>query len=115
MERFAEALEDPSFGLTYTALTGKRKQSVRDAERLFSSSMVQFMKKKGYSCEEKYIETVLNWRRASDERGLSELERCRFNYHMLNYLLDELIPWLDYQKYDMSTMEVNKYVHVQGR
>ena len=30
---------------------------------------------------------------------------------MLNYLLDELIPWLDYQKYDLRTLEVNKYVY----
>ena len=105
LERFAEALEDPSSGLTYTAISGKKKQSVRDAERLFSASMLHFMKKKGYSCEEKYIETVLNWHR---ERGLSELQRSRFNYQMLNYLLDELIPWLDYQKYDLSTLEVNK-------
>ena len=70
--------------------------------------MLRFMRRKGYSCEEKYIETVLNWRRASDERGLSELQRSRFNYQMLNYLLKELIPWLDYQKYDLSTLEVNK-------
>ena len=70
------------------------------------------MKKKGYSYEEKYIKIVLNWRRASEERGLSEMQCCRYNYHMLNYLLDELIPWLDYHKYDLSTLEVNKYVHL---
>ena len=72
--------------------------------------MVQFMRKKGYSSEEKYIEIVLNWHRASDERGLSELQHCEYNYRMLNYLLDELIPWLDFQKYDLSTLEVNRYV-----
>ena len=48
-------------------------QSVRDAEKLFSSSMMKFMNVKGYKFEEKYIEVVLNWRYASDERDLSEL------------------------------------------
>ena len=34
LERFTEALEDSASQLTYPALTGQRKQSVRDAERL---------------------------------------------------------------------------------
>ena len=53
---------------------------------------------------------VLNWRRASDERDLSELQQSQYNYEMLNYLKDELILWhknLD----DLSTVEVNKYVY----
>ena len=64
-----EALSDPSSGLTYPALTGARKQSVVDAERLFSPDLVAFMHKKGYQYEfeTKYIETVCNWRRACDE------------------------------------------------
>lgn len=36
LERFAEALEDLESLLTYPALMGQRKQSVRDAERLLS-------------------------------------------------------------------------------
>lgn len=107
LERFGEALEDPSSMLTYTALTGKNKQSVRDAERLFSRSMVDFMRTRGYNFEARYIEVVLNWRRASDERGLSEEQRSRFNYDMLNYLKDELIPW--HKDHDLSTLEVNRY------
>ena len=43
LERFSEALQDPSSGLTYTALIGDNKQSVRDAERFFSASMLGFM------------------------------------------------------------------------
>ena len=101
-----EALQDPEAQLTYTALTGERKQSVKDAERLFSPSLLAFMEKKGYSAEAKYIRVVLNCRRACDERGLSELQRCRFNYHMLNYILDELMPWHD--NYDFSYLEVNR-------
>ena len=76
-------------GTAHTALTGERKQSVKDVERIFSPSLLAFMEKKGYSFEAKYIRVVLNWRRACDERGLSELERCRFNHQMLNYILDE--------------------------
>ena len=53
---------------------------------------------------------VLNWRRASDERDLSELQQSQYNYEMLNYLKDELVLWhkdLD----DLSTVEVNMYVY----
>ena len=46
LDRFTEALYDKSSGLTFTALTGKRKQSVRDVEILFSDSMHKFMEKK---------------------------------------------------------------------
>ena len=108
MERFVEALEDPGSGLTYLALTGQRKQSVRDAEQLFSADVAAFMEKHGYSFEEKFIRIVLNWRRASDERGLTELQRCCYNYQMLNFLLDDLMPWHQ-QVYDFSTLEVNRY------
>ena len=66
-ERFEEALEDPESGLTYPALTGQRKQSVRDAERLFSKEMVAFMRKKNYTFEADFIEVVLNWRPFSVE------------------------------------------------
>ena len=45
LERFEEALHDPSAGLTYTALSGMRKQSVEDVERLFSESVVGWMEK----------------------------------------------------------------------
>ena len=51
LERFVQALEDPSSGLTYTALTGVRKQSVEDVERLFGAGVIEFMKKHGYKAE----------------------------------------------------------------
>ena len=35
---------DPSSGLTYPALSGSRKQSVVDAERLFSPDLAAFMR-----------------------------------------------------------------------
>jgi len=43
LERFIEALHDPSMNLTYPALTGDRKQSIQDVETLFSKEMESFM------------------------------------------------------------------------
>ena len=65
------------------------------------------MRKKGYCFEEKYVSVILNWRRASDERGLAEAERSRYNLEMLNYIKDELIPWHN-GPYDLSSLEVNR-------
>lgn len=91
------------------ALTGKRKQSVEDAERLLSTAMAKFMKKKKYNFEHDYISALANWRRAVDERGLSELQRCKFNHEMLNYILNELMPWHGNPgHYDFSLLEVNR-------
>ena len=69
--------------------------------------MLQFMNAKGYKFEAKYIEVVYNWRRASDERGLKDEERSKFNHEMLQYLKDELVPW--HKDYDLSKLEVNRY------
>ena len=77
---------------------------------MFSPSLLAFMEKKGYVCEADYIRAVLGWRQACDERGLSELKRCSLNYKMLNYILEELMPWYD-QTYDFSLLEVNRYVY----
>lgn len=107
LERYNEALYDPSANLTYTALTGTRKQSVSDAEHLFSPELARFMRGKGYLPEEKYITVVGNWRAGCDERGLSELQRSKYNYGLLNYILEDLMPW--HEEYDFSYIEVNRY------
>ena len=65
---------------TYITLTGVRRQSVRDVEQLFSPTVLAFTEEKGYDFEANYIHTVLNWRRACDERGLSEYHRSLLNY-----------------------------------
>ena len=75
-----------------------------DAERLFSCDILNFMRKKGYNVEAKYIDTI---RRAGDERGLSGLQRSKYNYTMLNSILDELMPW-HRQSYNFSLLEVNR-------
>ena len=103
LERFTEAMYDEVSGLTFPALTGQRKQSVRDAEILFSEGV----QRSGYRYEGKFI-SARNWRRACDERGLSSLQCCRFNYQLLQLILDELMPWHS-ECYDFSTLEVNRY------
>ena len=94
----------------FLALTGSRKQSVQDAERFLSLPLADYMQRKGYKFEEKLIRTVANWRRACDERGLTELQRCKFNYQLLNLLLDDLMPWHSKPGlYDFSLLEVTRY------
>ena len=97
----------PDTCLTYVALSGLRKQDVKDAERIFSKSVATFLKDKGHVNEAHYIQTVCNWHVASDGRGISQLKRCQFNYEMMNYILDELMPW-HRQIYDLSQLEVNQ-------
>lgn len=108
LERFEEALHDPSAMLTYTALTGIRKQSVEDVERLFSESLIAWMNKKGYKNEAAYLNAVRGWRRASDERGISDEERARYNSEFLKYILDDLMPWHNDVDMDLSLLEVNR-------
>ena len=105
-----ETLQDESSGLTYPALVGLRKQSVLDAERLFSLSLADFMDRKGYKAEAKYIRVVNGWRRACDQRGLSEHERSKLNDNLLDYILDDLMPWHK-EKRDFSLLEVNRWVY----
>ena len=69
------------------------------------------MSSKGYQFEADYIRTIWNWRRAGDERGLSERERSKFNYELLNMLLGDLMPRYK-QNYDFSLLEVNRYVYI---
>ena len=111
LQRYSEALHDKEAGLTYSAFIGSRKQSVEDAERLISDSLLKFMERKGYEYEACYIRAVSGWRRACDQRGLSELERSR-NYGMLNFILDELMPWHK-DVYDFSLLEVNRHASVR--
>ena len=104
-----QALEDPTSGLTYSALTGVRKQSVEDAERLFGPGVISFMEKHGYDAEAEMVKAVRNWRRAIDERGLSEEQRRQFRDNFLSFILDEWMPWHK-EVHDFSLLEVNRLV-----
>jgi len=110
LERFNEALYDPTTNMTYPALTGQRKQSIRDVEVLFSEDVERFMMRKNYKFEAEYIRAIRHWRLACDERGLTEIQRCRYNYELLSLILSELMPWYK-DIYDFSTIEITRLVH----
>ena len=105
-----EALEDPSTGLTYPALTGVRKQSVEDVERLFGQNLINFMKQKGYETEANYLQKVRNWRQAIDERGLVEEQRQKYIEEFLDFIIEDLMPWYSAESKDFSLLEVNRLV-----
>ena len=110
LERFLEAVYCESTQLSYHALVGTRKQSVSDVEQVFSSRVLEFFESKGYSEEAKYVRVIRNWRRATDERGLTDEQRSEFNQDLLSYILDELMPWHSKsQLRDFSLLEVISY------
>ena len=47
------------------------------------------MERHQYYSEAKYLGAVRNWRRAVDERGLSEEQRHQFRKDFINYILDD--------------------------
>ena len=59
-------MESPETCLTYVALSGQRKQNIEDAERIFSKSVAQYLRQRGYTNEAVYVQTVCNWHVASD-------------------------------------------------
>ena len=107
-EAFDDVLLDPGSGLTHAALIGLRKQSLVDAERLVSKFVVQSLGKHQHEKEAQHVELLLNWHEATDGRSLTQLQRCRYNYKMMNYILDEWMPWHK-DCYDFSTIDINRY------
>ena len=85
-----EALQDSDTHLTHPALASVRKQSVQDVERLFCNSVIDFMERKGYEPEIKFLRAVRNWTRAIDERGLEEIQRQKFPHEFKIYICDWL-------------------------
>ena len=79
LEHYHEALKYPETRLTMSILRGDRKQSVRDAELMFNPNFLKWLFSKGYKAEAEYVEAVLGWHRANDERGLAEEERSTLN------------------------------------
>ena len=71
---FVGAMNKPHTGLTYTALTGKRKQSVPDAETLLSAAVADWCKSNNYPEEGRVIEVIANWHKASDGRGFQKIQ-----------------------------------------
>ena len=58
--------------------------------------------------EADYVCTIAQWHESSDGRSLRQLERLRFNYKMLNFILEKWMPWYG-ECYDFSTIDVNRY------
>ena len=58
LQGFDEAMLDAGTGLTHASLTGERKQSVRDAERMLSFLVAKFLREHGYIREAKYIDII---------------------------------------------------------
>ena len=108
LQGFDDAMLDPGTGLTHAALTGERKQSVGDAERMLSFLVSKFLNEHGYLREANYIDVIAGWHEAADGRGLSELQRCKCNYAMLNMILNEWMPWYK-ENPDLSTIDINRY------
>ncbi len=93
LEKFVEALHDTSTGLTHPALTGIRKQSVQDVERLFGQGVINFMNAKKYEKEAKFLTVIRNWRLAIDGRGLTEETRQMFLQDFKVFICEDLMPW----------------------
>jgi len=66
------------------------------------------MENKGYHHEAEYLKHVRNWRRACDERGLTSDQRSELNIGLLNYILEDLMPWHKDGLKDLSLLEVNR-------
>ena len=86
---------------------GSRKQSVPDAERVPSFHMTRFMTRQGYVTEAEYLQHIAEWHEASDGRGITQLARCWANHKILNYILDDWMPWHK-ESYDFSLMDINR-------
>lgn len=61
-----------------------------------------------YEAEGEYVRRIAEWHEASDGRGISQLQRCKQNYLMLNYLIAEWMPWYSG---DFSYVDINRCVY----
>ena len=59
-EAFNDALQDPESGLTYAALTGKRKQSLKDTEQLLSYHVADSLRRKEHVQEARHVQLIAN-------------------------------------------------------
>ena len=109
LEYLRDALNDSSTGLTKSALTGVNKQSVPDCERMFSVGIIDFIQKNCLN-EMAILRLVHNWHKASDGRGRDEDTPHLYNKDMLNWILDDCMPW-HHENYDFSTIDINRYEH----
>lgn len=97
-------------GLTYEALTGKNKQSVPDCEKIISLGVIAFMEKNNHLEEAKVLKTIHSWHKAVDGRGLDETTRSNHCKDMLQWVLEDWMPYHDKEQPDYSLVDVNRLV-----
>ena len=107
-EPFVQAMMDKDTGLTHAALSGIRRQSVVDAERLLSYQVGEFLNRKNYVVEAEYVLTVARWHEATDGRGLTEERRSQYNLSMIDYLVTDWMPYIDLNNRDYSLIDINR-------
>lgn len=107
LRALVKCMHDPFTGLTYTALTGKRKQNVEDAEKLLSTTVANWLDSNNHNFEARFVHAIANWHKASDGRGLSEDTRSRYNNQMLDFLLEDWMPCFENNR-DYSTIDINR-------
>lgn len=88
-----EALRSPNTGPTYTQPLQGKGSNLRLIEKDSSYYLGYFFRGKGYENEYQYVNVIAQWHESSDGRGISQLKRSQDNYEMLNYILDEWMPW----------------------
>ena len=83
-EAFPYVLSDLLSGLNHAT----RRQSVR-----MSSYHVWSLERHGKAQWAKFIRVIAEWHESLDSRVISQLQRCWYNYAMLNFILEEWISW----------------------
>ena len=101
-------------GLTYEALKGKNKHSVPDCEKIISLGVIGFMEKNKHLEETKVLKTIHNWHKAVaiDGRGLDETTQSNHCKDMLQWVLEDWMPYLDKEQSDYSLLDVNRSVQL---
>jgi hypothetical protein len=89
-----DAMMDSSTWLTHAALTGERKQSVTDAERMLSFLVGKFLLQHGYVLESNSLKQLLVGTRQQIVEVSASWKVAKQNiYKMLNLILDEWMSW----------------------
>ena len=57
------------------------------AEKLLSTAVANWCKSNGFPEEGRVVEIIANWQKASDDTGLDEETRRKYNLAMLDFLL----------------------------
>ncbi|KAK3698611.1 hypothetical protein QZH41_014593, partial [Actinostola sp. cb2023] len=75
---FDEAMRDPNTGLTHAALTGERKQSVVDAERMLSILVGRYLRDHGHEREAEPVKGICGFSRETVIAVTSNIESIEF-------------------------------------